>query len=95
MTLDVLSLGDFVPLVGQRFEVDGSDLTVELLSATGLRHASVDGRTGFTLMFRGDRTRPLGQGIRAFAHPALGRVDIFIVPVALGPQGFEYEAVFN
>lgn len=95
MTLALLSLNDFAPLVGQRFEVDGGDSALELLSATALRHASVGDRQGFTLLFRGARALALGQGMRTLSHAALGSHDIFIVPVGLGPQGFEYEAVFN
>ena len=90
-----LSLDDFAPHVGQWFAVDGVDGALELLAASALRHESIGGRRGFTLLFRGGRERPLGQGMRALAHPVVGTHDIFLVPVGLGPQGYEYEAVFN
>jgi uncharacterized protein DUF6916 len=48
----------------------------------------------FALMFVG--APGLAQGLYELEHQSLGRLDIFIVPVALGPDGSgRYEAIFN
>jgi hypothetical protein len=37
----------------------------------------------------------LGQGVRNFEHDAMGKFELFIVPVEQDAQGVYYEAVFN
>jgi hypothetical protein len=38
----------------------------------------------------------LAQGVYELDHQSLGRLDIFLVPIALGPDGSgRYEAIFN
>ena len=49
----------------------------------------------FSLEFRGPLDSFLGQGVRNFEHDALGKFELFIVPVQQDAQGFYYEAVFN
>jgi len=49
----------------------------------------------FSLVFRGPHQPLLPQRIYALEHDALGRLDLFIVPVRRAPEGLEYEAVFN
>jgi hypothetical protein len=49
----------------------------------------------FTIVFRGPREAPLGQGTRLFAHENLGESEVFIVPIRDDEQYIYYEAVFN
>ena len=35
------------------------------------------------------------QQIVPLEHAALGKLEIFLVPVGLDPEGYRYEAVFN
>jgi hypothetical protein len=49
----------------------------------------------FSLEFRGPLDIFLGQGVRNFEHDAMGRFELFIVPVEQDAQGVYYEAVFN
>ena len=52
-------------------------------------------REPFSLYFRSGSQIVLPQRIYPFAHDAMGRLEIFIVPIAREPQGIVYEAVFN
>ena len=52
-------------------------------------------RRGFTLTFRGPREVPLEQSIYPLEHGALGRQEIFLVPVGEDEDGRYYEAVFT
>jgi hypothetical protein len=58
-----------------------------------------DGSTGdhinFSLLFRGPQQPLLPQRSYAIEHDALGRFDLFIVPIQRDTQGLKYQAVFN
>jgi len=49
----------------------------------------------FSILFRGPLETPLPQRIYQLEHAQLGMVELFIVPVGMNEQGYEYEAVFN
>ncbi len=49
----------------------------------------------FSVYFRGPADIYLPQMTYHMEHDALGELDLFIVPVGRGPEGFQYEAVFN
>ena len=92
-----LTLDDFAPRVGERFalRVDGrADLALELVEARGLG-PGYEQREAFALLFRGPAEPPLPQATYRFAHAGLGDLDIFIVPVAHGEAGRDYEAIFS
>ena len=95
--LDKLSVDDFTPHIGQRFEVDQgkSPLLLELVSATVSRVRTPDVRTGFSLIFRGAPQPLLPQGVQSVVHPTLGALGIFLVPIGPDVQGMRYEAIFN
>ena len=82
---------------GTAFEVSLATtgaVSLELGTVSPLAAANT---SSFSLVFLGDATPGLQQGIHTFSHPALGRFDLFIVP--LGPSRadarMQYEAVFN
>ena len=49
----------------------------------------------FSVYFLGPPNIYLQQMIYRMEHDALGQLDLFIVPVGLRPEGYQYEAVFN
>jgi hypothetical protein len=49
----------------------------------------------FRLLFRGERSSALGQGLYFFEHAQLPREAVFIVPVERDDATVTYEAVFN
>jgi hypothetical protein len=52
-------------------------------------------REPFSLYFRSGSQVVLPQRIYPLDHDGMGRLDIFIVPVAREPEGIVYEAVFS
>ena len=56
---------------------------------------STSHHVNFSLVFRGPLQPVLPQRIYPVEHAALGRFDLFIVPVRRDAQGLYYEAVFN
>src|SRR5690349_379134 len=49
----------------------------------------------FSLVLRGPRVPLLPQATYGLVHPRLGRVEVFLVPIAQDAQGARYEATFN
>ena len=87
----------FEPLRGQAFElrVPSAALTLTLAEVRRLGEALRPGGAFSLLFVTQDATR-LPQAIYPLSHPAIGHVDIFLVPI--GPVtggGIGYEAVFT
>jgi hypothetical protein len=80
--LGALTADDFAPHLHERFVL--SPLELELVEVTGA------GRP-FSLVFRGPAEPLLPQRIHRVEHPALGPLDLFLVPVGPG----SYEAIFT
>jgi len=93
--LDRLTAADFRPLLGQAFAADGPLILVDVTDSRAVPPAGF--RRAFSLVFEGEAGQAMQpQGIRAVEHPALGRLEIFLVPIAPTPAGvFRYEAVFG
>jgi hypothetical protein len=94
----MLSLAQFTPLLGLGFELlarDDDALQLSLVEAQALAaHPGVP-RAPFSLVFEGPAEPQLPQATYALAHPAIGSLDIFLVPVAHCPAGIRYQAIFN
>lgn len=96
MTLPTIT--QFTAAQGDAFRLEqegvATVLTLTQVRATG--PAFADGaREPFTLRFRSDAATALPQGIYPLAHPDLGTLEIFIVPIAVEDGAAVYEAVFN
>ena len=90
----IYRLATYVPLVGERFEVGGSD------GAAVLELVAADAHSGagesFSLRFATTADAFLPQGSYPLAHPALGSFSLFLVPLGPGSSGaYELEAVIN
>ena len=94
----------FADRVGETFTARLSDehgLALTLHSVSALPHgASPESapqlrREPFSLVFLGPQDAPLSQRTYTFEHPALGAIDIFIVPITPSAEGRLYEAVFT
>ncbi len=102
-----VSLGDlthehFTPLIGAGFRVSypehSETLTLESVTAGApLRPGSRFKRRPFSLLFRGESvTVLLEQHMHPLEHPALGRLDILLVPIGRNDDGtHQYQAVFG
>lgn len=100
VTLDSAELATFAPLVGDSIEVvDPSTtetaFTVTLAEASALPARGSGLREPFSLMLEGPAANPLPQGTFRFRHPAIGELDIFIVPVAERNDVRRYQAIFS
>ena len=90
----------FAPLVGQTFAVRHESAAgwvgpeLELVAVNALRPHSRRAEP-FSLHFRGPSRPVLPQSIYDLAHPELGTLKIFLVPVQASGEGAEYEAIFN
>ena len=51
-------------------------------------------RTPFSVVFRAPGPEVLPQRTYRLEHAELGAFDLFVVPIANGPDGVRYEAVF-
>lgn len=93
----------FAPHVGSRFtvRVDGADgagqeLALELIEASQWPAPPGDlGRPPFALLFVGPAEPALPQSIHPLAHPELGPLELFLVPVGRRAAGIEYESIFT
>ncbi|MDW5594732.1 hypothetical protein VSS74_10315 [Conexibacter stalactiti] len=102
--LEHLTLERCLPHVGEPFVVPATTpagetvaLSFRLDAATALGDGApaADGRAPFALHFVGPADAPLAQGIVPLEHDALGRLEIFLVPVAREGDTLRYEAVFT
>jgi hypothetical protein len=94
--LSALTPEDFEPHSGDDFEIIGpkGTLPLKLLEVRRLGTAHRDGGA-FSLTFQSAPGPHLPQAIYPVAHPMLGTLEIFIVP--LGPKngGNQYEVIFT
>jgi hypothetical protein len=49
----------------------------------------------FSLFFQGPDDVMLQQGTYPLEHPAMGELNLFVVPIGRDERGFQYEVVFN
>jgi hypothetical protein len=88
--------------VGEEFVVGADDATpipMELAEATESPHAGGTGPDGqprlqFSLVFRGPLEPALPQAIYGLEHDALGRLDLFLVPIGPAEGAMRYQASF-
>jgi hypothetical protein len=99
---DLLTLGDFSPLVGETFRVhvdDGRESAFVLVEAKSLATPGAAPnprrvREPFSLLFHGPGDVRLPQRIYRLEHRALGSREVFLVPVGVRDGGYDYEAIF-
>ena len=87
----------FAPHIDTAFVVSGEGAPTLTLTAVeaGPGGLGPGHRAPFSLLFSGPRQSMLWQGIHTLEHPALGRLDLFLVPIEPDVHGARYEAVFT
>ena len=96
MELKDLTYEHFAPLVGAAFQLTTENGQVIELMLTGAHEEPGDGSsTAFSILFRGPVTPLLQQRVYDVEHGDLGRLPIFLVPIAEENQGIVYQAVFT
>ena len=89
--MDAWTADGFAPHLGEPFRLDavaGTAFDVFLVEIARRER-------GFSLVFRGPIAPTLEQRIWPLDHPALGTIEIFLVPVGPDAEGMLYEAVFS
>jgi hypothetical protein len=93
-----LTCEHFTPHLDTTFVIRADErVEVRLVEATEAgRPFQVGARMPFSLIFAGPLEPVLPQRIYSFAHPAMGELGIFIVPIGPDEKGtkMRYEAVF-
>ncbi|QPF88415.1 hypothetical protein IC762_34690 [Bradyrhizobium genosp. L] len=91
-----LRIDDFKPHQDTTFEVPAADgpVTLQLVK---VEPAGNSGRPGgaFSLLFAGAKGPWLEQAIHPVQHPALGTMEIFLVPIGPLAGGNGYQAIFT
>ena len=98
--LERLQSSDFTPLVEQRFQVSVPglaplELSLAEVSELGELATPESSRRPFSLIFLGPAKPVLPQAIYPLQHDALGRLEIFIVPLGLRQGQMQYQAIFT
>ncbi|HXQ16188.1 MAG TPA: hypothetical protein VN814_16335 [Caulobacteraceae bacterium] len=97
--MQLLTFESFAPHLNSTFSLKLGESTVDLTLTQAtkqpLRPYPGMMREPFSLYFRSGSQVVLPQRIYPLEHDGMGKLDIFIVPVAREPQGIIYEAVFN
>lgn len=97
--LETLTIDDFTPLEGQDFEAEAEGYvdTFTLIQVCAAKRPGMPGgRAPFSLLFRGTRTDLRYESNVELRHPALGSLELGLVPVARLADGrHEYQIGFN
>ena len=93
---DLPSKSEFEAAVGSAFsmELDDGALTPVVLKKCDTR-TDTPLQECFSLIFVAREDTPPVQMMRPLKHPALGELNIFLVPVNRDTTGLHFEAVFN
>ncbi len=91
-----LHIDDFMPHQGAVFEMQAADCVVAL-KLVKAELAGNSGRPGgaFSLLFAGPNGQWLPQATYPVRHPALGMIDVFLVPIGPLEDGNGYQAIFT
>jgi len=93
--LATLAIGDFAPHCDASFDMQ-TDAGVVPLKLVEVDPAGESGRAGgaFSLLFAAPKGPWLPQAVYPVKHPALGTMEIFLVPVGPLAEGNGYQAIF-
>ena len=96
--LESATADTFAPHVGEPFAFADEDAVLDAVLDAVHRTAQAapeGGRAPFALEFVVAEPHTPRQGLRAVEHAALGRFELFLVPVGTEGDGVRYEAVFG
>ncbi|MBS1794010.1 MAG: hypothetical protein JSS81_09160 [Acidobacteria bacterium] len=91
--LDKLNYEDYATQTNTKFLLTDFNLELELRDV--VRKTGGPNQDMFSLVFRGPKENYLGQGIFQLRHEKLGDGELFLVPIGVDQEGYQYEAGFN
>jgi uncharacterized protein DUF6916 len=90
---------EFSKHVGTKFQttIGEREIQLELSKVKGYLPGENEqrGMERFSVFFEGPVDIKLPQQTYRLQHEQMGEIEIFLVPVSVNEQGFQYEAVFN
>lgn len=94
--LEYLTAEDFASRLQENFVVSvaGSPLDLVLVEVDDLGPVRPE-RNAFSLLFTGPAAPILPQAIYPMENPALGALDLFLVPIGRRDGGICYQAIFT
>jgi hypothetical protein len=109
MTLDEVTKSSFEECLSHTFVLkipDGPEISVRLVAvdslsstaaspAGGSSEASGSSRESFSVLFIAPKDWRGRQRIYTLAHPQLGALDLFLVPIGPDDRGMRLEGIFN
>ena len=95
MSLAELTVEDFAARRRETFVLSVAGATLDLVLAETETLGQGSHRRAFTLLFIGPAQPVLRQSIYSLDHPAMGALDIFLVPIGPRGGGMGYQAVFG
>jgi hypothetical protein len=97
--MEILLREDFEPCLNQSFTIHlhGSGIQAQLVEVKALGRPFRDGaREPFSLLFEANTNYGLlDQGLYPMENSVLGEKTLFLVPVGVRQNSYQYEAVFN
>ena len=93
-SLAALTPGDFEPHSGETFRLSAGELALTLVEVKRIGQALREGGA-FSLLFVSAAGPFLPQAIYGLAHPVMGTLELFLVPLGPMQGGNGYEAVFT
>jgi hypothetical protein len=94
--LGQMTADDFDGLEEKTFEIVSTDprIRLELIEVRKLGQSERDGGS-FSLLWQGPLDPMLEQATYRVSQAGIGDHEIFLVPVAEKPEGYQYEAIFT
>jgi hypothetical protein len=94
MSLAELTVESFTGRVQETFTLAGPAAALKLVLAEVEELGQSQNRKAFSLRFLGPPQPILPQATYRLEHPAMGALEIFLVPLGPRDGGMRYEAVF-
>jgi hypothetical protein len=95
VSLAALTAESFEPRLRESFRLTAPSAALDLVLTELERHGQSEQRRAFSLRFLGPPRPILPQAIYRLDNPAMGALEIFLVPLGPYDGGMRYEAVFT
>ena len=101
MKLDDLRFETVHPLIGSAFHIsvpERGDVDLKIMDVCKVMERVKSPRLKrepFSIFLLGPQDLRFSQGTYPFQHDDLGELAMFIVPIGMAEEGFQYEAVFT
>ena len=87
----------FESLIGETLSLKTGDMNfqADIESVNLFEQNPGQERQSFSVILQAHDAHNHGQKVYQLSHPALGKLDLFLVPIGPGEKGMRYEIIFN